>query len=390
VLVRVRRAKPYVCVDCDYAEHFRFQKTKDVDGAAGTWLRCLAHSRAQEQDGIVTAAWIHRTFARRMKRIEELVSVGLLHKRDDGDYELHAYAPRNQTHAMLEEERATTRERVSAWRERAPSATESVTADARSATSRPRAKKTITERSPIELAASANVSSLAVATRSPDAPGAPSSSTISSTADSEVAETSPELSENPSREGEASGAAVTMYERVTNAFVPTSTSTSISTSTSTSSSLSEVGEREEGRVQRGETRGDPGAVPERHPLPPSERGVSGPLWLRAFTEGVTAHTGRPCTAGRVYLGTLERLVGHHAPDRNAASACGWIREQARAFAAQWDGKHPAKGLTPDGLERWLNDGRHGPPEFGRPRIVQPSAEDWHEDDWSDLGAEVLR
>jgi len=83
-------------------------------------------------------------------------------------------------------------------------------------------------------------------------------------------------------------------------------------------------------------------------------------------------------------------VSHHAPKRDVASACAWIREEARAFAAQWEGKHPAKGLSPDGLERWLNDGRHGPPELGRARIVQPSAEEWHEDDWSDLGAVVLR
>ena len=128
----------------------------------------------------------------------------------------------------------------------------------------------------------------------------------------------------------------------------------------------------------------------RTPLPASERGLSGSLWLQAFTDGVTDHTHRPCTAGRVYVATLERLVSHHAPERDAPSACTWLRDQAGAFAAQWDGKHPAKGLTPDGLERWLNDGRPKPPEFGRPRIVQPAAEDWHEDDWSDLGAEVMR
>ena len=33
--MRVRRAKPYVCVDCDYAEHFSFQETKDIDAAGG-------------------------------------------------------------------------------------------------------------------------------------------------------------------------------------------------------------------------------------------------------------------------------------------------------------------------------------------------------------------
>ena len=118
--------------------------------------------------------------------------------------------------------------------------------------------------------------------------------------------------------------------------------------------------------------------------------MSGPAWLAAFTEGISAVTGRPCTAGRIYLGTLERLVEHHAPDRAAPRACAWLREEAEAFARQWDGKHAPKGLTPDGLERWLNEGRQGPPEFGKPRIVQLPPEEWHEDDWSDLGVKVLK
>jgi hypothetical protein len=97
--MRVRHPKPYVCVDCDYAEHFRFQDTRDLEVTAGTWLRCLAHSRAQEQDGIVTRSWLRRAFpGKRFKRVEELVRVGLLlRKRDDGDYEIYGYAPRNGT-----------------------------------------------------------------------------------------------------------------------------------------------------------------------------------------------------------------------------------------------------------------------------------------------------
>ena len=116
--MRVRRPKPYVCVDCDFAEHFRFQDTKDLEAAAGTWLRCLAYSRAQEQDGVVKASWLKRTFARTYERVDELVAVGLLRLREDGDYELHAYAPRNQTRAMLAEDRLAARERMSAVRVR--------------------------------------------------------------------------------------------------------------------------------------------------------------------------------------------------------------------------------------------------------------------------------
>jgi hypothetical protein len=134
--------------------------------------------------------------------------------------------------------------------------------------------------------------------------------------------------------------------------------------------------------------GDAGGA--RRPLPPSERSVSGHDWIAAFTDGISEVTGRPCTAGKMYLGTLERIVAHHAPERAAPRACAWIREQAKAFARKWDGKHPPKGLTPDGLERWLNEGRQGPPEFGKPRIVQLPAEEWHEDDWSDLGVTVLK
>jgi hypothetical protein len=91
----------------------------------------------------------------------------------------------------------------------------------------------------------------------------------------------------------------------------------------------------------------------------------------------------------MYVTTLERIVEHHAPDRDPARACSWIREQASAFAEKWDGRHPAKGLTPDGLERWLNDGRPGPPPFGQ-RVVQLPAAERKPDDFSDLGATVVR
>ena len=92
----------------------------------------------------------------------------------------------------------------------------------------------------------------------------------------------------------------------------------------------------------------------------------------------------------MYLGTLERVVTHHAPHRDAPRACTWLREQAKAFARKWDGKHPPKGLTPDGLERWLNDGRGGPPEFGKERSVQLPNAVWTDDDITSLGGTVTR
>ena len=96
--MRVRRTKPFVRVDCDFADHFRFQDTRDLDVSAGTWLLCLTHSHAQDQSGIVKLSWLRRTFAGKMfKRVEELIRVGLLRKRDDGDYEIYGYAPRNGT-----------------------------------------------------------------------------------------------------------------------------------------------------------------------------------------------------------------------------------------------------------------------------------------------------
>jgi hypothetical protein len=316
--MRVRRPKPYVCVDCDYAEHFRFQDTRDLEVTAGTWLRCLAHSRAQEQDGVVKLSWLRRSFAgKRFKRVEELVRVGLLHVRDDGDYEIHAYAPRNQTKAMLAEERGNARDRMRVVR----------------------------------------------ALRA----------------------------ENSTPEEED----VRANNHRTNAFVPTSTSIS---SSSDLHNVTEIQSSQEGRVLRGEegppdadrSPSGPRAGEGRGPLPLSEKAVSGNYWLAAFTDGISAVTKRPCTAGRMYLGTLERIVAHHAPERAAPQACAWLKEQASGFARKWDGKHPAKGLTPDGLERWLNEGRQGPPVFGKERIVQLPAEKWTGDDLDDLGAEVIR
>jgi hypothetical protein len=113
--MRVFRPKPFVRIDCDYADHFRFQDTEDIEVSAGTWLRCLAHSHAQEQSGIVNLSWLRRTYAGKMfTRVEELVRVGLLRKRDDGDYEIYGYAPRNGTlrpGRSLKAEVAVTRDR---------------------------------------------------------------------------------------------------------------------------------------------------------------------------------------------------------------------------------------------------------------------------------------
>jgi hypothetical protein len=395
--VKVRRAKPYVCVDCDFADHFRFQAAADLDAVAGAWLRCLAHSRAQEQDGIVKRTWLRRNFVDTFARIEELVAVGLLLPRSDGDYEIHAYAPRNQTRAMLEADRTSTRRRVRAWRREQAE----VTASASDVTPYERASNAVT------------VTPYGSVTGHEIDPNDPRFADENRSVDGDFSETlaPPSMAassgkrgdEKVHRDGQVDATSaidsvpsggeedVTPYKRGCHALVPTSTSTSTSTSISISSSLSSSSDHDRaadlhsspyvGGVQRGG----------RSPLPSSERALSGPAWLAAFTEGISAHTGRPCTAARVYLSTLERIVTDHAPLRDAPSACAWIRAQAQIFAKLWDGKYPGKGLTPDGFERWLTEGRRGPPEFGKPRTVQLSADEWHaDDDLTDLGAEVVR
>lgn len=443
--MRVRRTRPYVCVDVDFAEHARFQATADLDAAAGTWLRCLAHSRAQQQDGIVTQAWIRRTFADTLHRIDELVAVGLLLRRDDGDYELRAYAPRNQTFAMMEEQRESARERMSARRAalaemraavtpnngrtaaqgaegaaRSPSAepTHWLGTKGTNGEQSPNERRTNSEQAPNEqrtnpnaIAASVEPSgSLPIHENEGSHAEAASASLGTPEPLSLLASTSPEKrsgaeelgaplrgetsvpSDDVTANEHRTNGEQPANERRTNVFVPTSTSTSTSISsciTSSSLPLSSSDDLVNGSFSTDHVRAVPRApVPARLPLPASERRVSGPFWLAAFSDGIREQTGRPCTGGRMYLETLERIVAHHAPQRDAPSASAWLKDQAKAFAAQWDGKHPAKGLTPDGLERWLNEGRQAPPVFGRLRIVQPPADKWHKDDWSDLGSKV--
>ena len=424
----VRRNKPYVCVDCDFADHFRFQATKDLDAAVGAWLRCLAHSRAQEQDGRVTLAWLRRNFGTSFDRIEELVAVGLLRQRGDGDYEIHAYAPRNQTRVMIDEDRWGARERMRAIRKRRasrPSGSSAATAGPPSSegqdappdvapsactngANRSRVRvNVLAKRSPTEIARER------VATRPPGcvAPTPPSSSVFSDSAHAagnvngveEMSTTPQGLDEEDAvtpNKRICSDAQGCRNSDVTSALVPTSIYTSLSPSSSDLHNVTEIHSSHEGEAGEG-SRGEAGGGPPveqrdgapasssgRRPLPPSERRLWGSAWLEAFTAGVTAHTGRPCSAAPMFLATLERIVARHAPQRDASSACTFLRAEAQAFARH--GKYPAKGLTSDGLERWLNDGRHGPPEFGRPRILQLPAEEWHEDDWSDLGATVLK
>jgi hypothetical protein len=396
--LRVRRAKPYVCVDIDFAEHHRFQATADVDAAAGTWLRCLAYSRAQEQDGIVKAGWLRRTFAANYERVDELVKVGLLCLRPDGDYEIHAYAPRNQTRAMIEEERASTRERVRHFRRSGRSDVtryKRVTNGVVTITDHASASHDAGPHA-IHGAARSHTSAydgdLAAVLRSDaervtDPSSAPESEALSSECETPAAGAASPSTDPVTRYKAVTSDVVTPYKHVSNAFVPTSIKASLSSSSLEDDSFLK---RDLPDHVRAVPRADAPARAhaERPPLPTSERSLSGPFWLAAFSDGIREQTGRPCSIGRVFLGTLERIVTHHAPERDAAGASAWLKDQAKAFAAQWDGKHPAKGLTPDGLERWLNEGRQAPPAFGRSRIVQPPADKWQGDDWSDLGAQV--
>jgi hypothetical protein len=389
--VSIRRAKPYVCVDCDFADHPRFLSVRDLEVSAGVWLRCLAYSRAQELDGVVKRAWIKRTFTKKKhRRIEELVAVGLLRLREDGDYELHAYAPRNQTKAMLEDARTERRERTARWRALHHDTPNPAGSD-RDANGDAAGVESGTSR---------------------DSSGIPTESESSMGSIGLEERARKESAEKPKREehfaehacsGESpDGLRVTRYKSVRDAFVPTSTSSSTSTSLLNTDKDPERESSPEATATRGGAEGgdapaaglELASVPnatrtERRPLPPSERGMSGAAWLAAFTAGISAATGAPCTVPPSCIWTLERIVAKHAPKRDAPSACAWIREQATAFGKLWYGNYPGGGLTPKGLERWLSEGRRGPPVFGKPKIVQPPANEWTLDDVSDLGAVVL-
>jgi hypothetical protein len=386
----IRRAKPYVCVDCDFADHPRFLSVRDLEVSAGVWLRCLAYSRAQELDGVVKSAWVKRTFAKKkLRRIEELVAVGLLRVREDGDYELHAYAPRNQTKAMLDEARSERRDRAARWR-----AVRQAAPDPASSDRDPKGDSLGTEvesnrdLSGVPIESESSIDSLALE-------GSAQQENVENPRREE------HFAESDSSREPSDGPRVTGYKRVRNAFVPTSTSTSTSFVFKRDKDP-EIKSSPEAMATRGGAEGGdaPGVASElasvpiasrtgRRPLPLSERRVSGNNWLEAFTAGITAATGQPCTIPPSGVWALGRIVESHAPGWAAPTACAWICDQATAFAKLWCEGSPGGGLTPEGLERWLSGGRKGPPVFGKPKIVQSPREEWRMDEVRDLGAVVL-
>jgi hypothetical protein len=388
----IRRAKPYVCVDCDFADHPRFLSVRDLEVSAGAWLRCLAYSRAQELDGVVKRAWVKRTFTKKkLRRIEELVAVGLLRVRDDGDYELHAYAPRNQTKAMLDEARSERRDRAARWRAVRQAAPDPASSDRDS------------KGGAVGTEGESNRDSIGIPTESKSSIDSPALEGSDRNDNAENPKREEHFAEPASSRESPDGPRVTRYKRVRNAFVPTSTSSSTSTSFVFNRDKDpETKSSPEATATRGGAEGgdapaaglDLGSVPsarraERQPLPLSERGMSGADWLAAFTAGISVATGAPCTMPPSCIWALERIVATHAPKRDRPRACAWIREQSTTFAKLWYGNSPGGGLTPQGLERWLNEGRRGPPVFGKPKIVQLPPEEWKMDDFSDLGAVTL-
>jgi hypothetical protein len=315
--------------------------------ASGYWLHALTYLRHHESsDGFLADRFITtplsagRVQSRRL--CEKLVSVGLF-QRVEGGYFLCRYAEKNETKADIEAAKAFGRDRKARSRERYE-----------------RPPPTADDDPPegAVVAAEVTCDSLVPVTRDP--------SVLASCDDaglSHASERCPGL-----------------------LFVACCLSFGVCGLSFEAGGLSCTGD--DAASDRGERQGQAQGQARIRPLPPSERNVSGGYWLEAFTAGITAATGRPCTMGRVYLGTLERLVETHAPARDSASACAWIRKEAHAFAKLWENASPAKGLTPDGLERWLNEGRRDPPTFGKSKIVQPAAKDWKLDDFSDLGATV--
>jgi hypothetical protein len=319
--------------------------------ASGYWMHALAYLRHHEssdgllRDELITVPLSGRR-AKCRKLCEALVSAGLFH-RVDGGYLLAHYAEKNETKADIVAAKAASRERKAKSRRRvatSSSASPDPPPDSEVGDAVPRDEVAAVVASAREAVTRSDTSGKDEASRSP--------SCLCLCLSSCVCDLSPEqpyAARDP--------------------------------------------EQPEGGVQRGAAAEPPAvrpARPPRRPLPLSERRVSASYWLAAFIEGVTKQTGRPYTADARYDRTLARIVEHHVPKRDVVNACAFFRQQASKFVEQWEGHSPAKGLTPDGLERWLNDGRHPPPTFGKPKIVQLPAAEWKPDDWSDLGATVIK
>jgi hypothetical protein len=317
--------------------------------AVGYWTMILAYLRHQEsEDGFLSSDLLGVPLGAGRERClplcEKLVSVGLFRKVDDGYFLVH-YAEKNETRDVIELRVKATRARKASYRKSLSRVPETTLSRVPEGGDVPRPRRVRCPASPTLMQGRGT---------------SDSDSDSSSLSDSGSGSDSDSDSASPAG-GPGGERVASAPESVSHGGPPEGVSPS-------------PGDRDRAR----------------RPLPPSERFVSGNYWLAAFTEGISEVTGRPCTAGRMYLGTLERIIAHHAPERAAPQACAWLKEQAASFARKWDGKHPPKGLTPDGLERWLNEGRQGPPEFGSKRIVQLPADKWTGDDLSDLGAEVIR
>lgn len=113
-----KRDKPYACVDVDLPMHPRIVKCADPGGALGLWLAMTTYSREHLTDALVPKALALGLWGdakRNGPRLKDLLANELLADRGD-EYEVLRYAPRNQTKAMVEADRAAARSRMAKHR----------------------------------------------------------------------------------------------------------------------------------------------------------------------------------------------------------------------------------------------------------------------------------
>ena len=319
----IDRDKLYICVDVDLVRNERVLNLEEPLACLGLWQVMTSYARESLTDGMVPKRYAETLFGdtKNVSRLADMVQVGLIAEHEK-HYEVLRYAPRNQTRAMVEESRKSARERSAKHRSIGKKGTkrtskksdnqsrhdaitsecDSVTRDSHDAN----AEKTC---DPMSTRGRARASSLLSSF----------SSDLEVIVDSDVLGSDLEILSVTARELAAS----------------------------------EVTPSDDKRSES-----EPYAFQVRQ----NEINFSGPEWIRVFEENMARATGVPCSVSPSSARVLGRILEKLCPKEKRSNFSTWLGEETFRFGSVWknDTTFLRGGLSPEGLERWLSEGRKSP------------------------------